>query len=723
MVQRYNQPALPSPVVGTPGVDPSAGVAAGEVAKLANQSVAEQSQVAESEISNLTTAGNHLAYAAGSVLHGINAQRKAQQALQDDLAFASEQPKLAAQVDNGMNALMTKYAPTADNPLKPREVGKEAQSWAEQAINDTKTKWRDHPGIQKKAVDYVASAATNAQSHLTNTWSGTAISQFEDAQLKVGTAVAETEVANQNLKLPVSTLLQQTQNQITSALKPILTVRNQEGINPKIAGDLDLGAITAHQKISEAGVETMKASLDPITDAAGLQRLEQVREIVKNPAANGFMFSAGKQEKYMNDLSKIENDYTTTGVDILKGQVSINLLDNSNKLIYPMAVAEKQANGAMQTLYQGKIDTRVQDLNNLIETAKNLPEGRVKNQTLLGYKQEYNQLIGGTKLLNKETDIYDSKAFRDMRFEWSKGVSAVNTELQKIGLNIQINNQQYTETRTKNRILGAVQENSFNDRRNQIAAMEAGPAQKEAASQLATDVKAYTNWGIANELLNPKDSATLQKLYGTDVVTAGLYQDNGPIRFPGTPQYEHVTNETAEDKLANKQKAAAQQVELFKGMRNDGTKIPALIKQVDVSGLEANQKLALQEHIRHNLLSDLEAARSNPKSPLRPENEPMFIQARYNRWLQGATNGTLPEQLLEQKLKLKSQMPVLGEPTKTDTAKTTPTKGNPPAPKGVPVSLAPVKPPSISNVAFPDVTPTGKNKTKLVAPPNPDDVS
>lgn len=718
MVQRYNQPALPSPVVGTPGVDPSAGVAAGVVSKLASQSVAEQTQFASQQISQETTLGNHAAAIGGQVLHNMQVQKKAQQALQDDLAFASEQPKLADQVNGGMAALMTKYAPTADNPLKPREVGAEAKTWAEQAINETRLKWQDHPGLQKKAVDYVAGAATSAQSHLTNTWSGTAISQFEDAQLKVGTALAENSVSNQNLQAPISTLLQQTQTAITSTLKPILTVRNQAGINPKISGDLDLGAITAHQKISEAGIETMKASLDPIKDATGLQRLEQVRNLVKNPAQNGLMFSAGKQEKFMGDLSKIENDYTTTGIDILKGQISMDLIDNNTKLIYPMAVAEKQANGAMQTLYQGKIDKKMIDLQNQEGVAMKLPDGKLKNQTLLGIKQQQSQLIGGTKLLNKETDIYDSKAFRDMRFEWSKGVTAVNTELQKIGLNIQINNQQYTETHTKNRILGAVQENSFNDRRNQIASMEAGPAQKEAANQLATDVKAYTNWGIANELLNPKDSAMLQKIYGTDVVTAGLYQDNGPIRIPGTPQYEHVTNETAEDKLANKQKAAAQQVDLFKGMRNDGLKIPALIKQVDVSGLPANEKLALQEHVRHNLLPDLEAARSNPKTPLRPENEAMFIQARYNRWLQNATNGTLPEQLLEQKLKLKNQTPVLSAPTKRDAVKS---NLNQHPPKGLNVSLAPAQ--GLAEPNYQSPTPTGKNKTKLVAPPNPDDVS
>src|SRR5579883_1657614 len=46
MVERYNQPQLPSLVVGTPGVDKSAGEAAGEVAKLSQEATSGALQFA-----------------------------------------------------------------------------------------------------------------------------------------------------------------------------------------------------------------------------------------------------------------------------------------------------------------------------------------------------------------------------------------------------------------------------------------------------------------------------------------------------------------------------------------------------------------------------------------------------------------------------------------------------------------------------------------------------
>lgn len=195
MVERYRQPGLPSPVVGTPGVNKAAGAAAAEASKVSEQMTNEQFAAAR----NIGRSAGQVQNAIGNAVSHVNAVQQQVQSRQAGIALAKKESDINNTYAGLSAGLHQEYGGNADDPLRPAQVtdtSKDVYNRQFEAYSDEAAKSKNpyyQEGLVKLAAQY--------RDHYTNsetTWVG----QRTLANLSNITATAGVDAAKQIQSIP-----------------------------------------------------------------------------------------------------------------------------------------------------------------------------------------------------------------------------------------------------------------------------------------------------------------------------------------------------------------------------------------------------------------------------------------------------------------------------------------------------------------------------------------
>ncbi len=302
MVERYNQPDLPSPVVGTPGVDPSAGVAAGEIASLAAKETAQQGAYAGQMIQQGGQELNHIISGVGSMIgkHVMSARAEAKatqdalqkaQVTQHNLDLADVGNKLLNDVKSNADFQQNpeSAAPYLENALKnnmydqmtgqPLLHNSKGEPVDMSAIND---RWQDNPVIQAVANNGAETIHNSLMSQV-RTWA----TQQGIAQVNSAPANIANSTAN-NVSQTSGTLPEQ-QAQYAANLSDAHAALNQ--LAPQLgSARVDAAKAAVVEKASVSFAHHQLGQLQKIEDP--LQRitgLKQLQGIIDNGTSGNNM--------------------------------------------------------------------------------------------------------------------------------------------------------------------------------------------------------------------------------------------------------------------------------------------------------------------------------------------------------------------------------------------------------------------------------------------------
>ncbi|MDE1971285.1 MAG: hypothetical protein KGI50_06965, partial [Patescibacteria group bacterium] len=647
---------LPSRVVGTPGVDRSAGMAASEVAKDAGQATLEGLQNAKEDFNQARSEFDQSFQQ--SMFANMNAQERARHArnMAADLSFALKKPDLDEHLNNLQSATDSEItAASTNDPMAPLNAAKNFGDRAKPLIDSLNMDKTLTPELKNKMVSYISEGIASRQNYF-QTKSAPWVQNNIQAGINAAPLKAQAVLDNADVSQPVSAQALLTGKAIQDMNLVNGVLKEQFKAMPVPGGEKRVAAIEeAQQKntqtLTASGIENMLAGVTPTAD--GLQRIKEIRSIVQQPP-HGMLLTPEKKVSFLSALDTKEKEYEQRAVDILKTRNSIAAADINKDILYPLAKADTENDPTTRTQLQAAADKRMEALNLQLEQAEKMPDGRLKQETILGIKQQQGQLIGGGRQLLNEADRYESKILREISMARSEEARAraenqrdVSNQIAALGVQTQLSNQQFQQGQNTARQLAAMKENNFLKEKTRISAMPVGPDQHNAAVKLNKDVEEHTNWAVARGIMDPKAAASYLNEYGTKVLTSTLYNDR---EFFGQHWYTPKAQATALQKQKNAKQVAEEQTKILKTQHDDGNRLSSILQLVGHNNLNMSQQLALSEHLRRNFMPSLERVRTKG---LRPEQEDRWTQAFYNAAFEKARNGALDEQLLEKKLKLK----------------------------------------------------------------------
>lgn len=371
MVGRFNQPAIPSPVVGTPGIDPSAGVAAGEVSKLSAQSTQEAFQAAQQQNQEISQIQNKTVQEIASANYFGSSAAKHTQVLQNGMQLANTEPQIAAD----MAAIEQGVIEQTQYDGSPASIGKARQAptlyqdltnkYQNQMIQDFQ-KNGNNPDVTEKLATSIANYRSAGAFRLSNGVDGRVTSNLDVATKRLADngKMAATAIPTADPKTgAVATP--------TQALAQISQVA-QMAVLP--AGEIDRQFKAYPQLAKPESVDNLKAAIDKTrqeTWESGLK--SQISALPRNELGMSYA------DEYAASLDK--NPYLTTDQKVsLRSQVETVKNDAISKTnsridlqsqngIFDARIAQGQIINDYQnkTLLQGHIEKVQQNVGLLVQ--------------------------------------------------------------------------------------------------------------------------------------------------------------------------------------------------------------------------------------------------------------------------------------------------------------------------------------------------------------------
>lgn len=387
MVERYKQPGLPSPVVGTPGVDQSAGKAADQVAAESNAMVSEQQKFAQGLTQQAgnefqqaqghyaqiagdlsaagAAAGNFVGGVAGGLIgHQIRAN-KLKQAYQADLAFASIKPLMDADALKRENALKQQYAGNdSDQQLKPQEInsasGQQYSDFTDQWVN----KYAGNKLLQEKVAAYAGMRTTAGQEHL-GKWGEAMASANQDSMASKVKTNTLTAVGSLPANLDPGAMIGAADQVVGDNLAPVKALYNQARVlTPEKAKEYATFGSGVEKQATEQTIQHGMSALDKMSDTSKALDYAQKWSTIIEARTD---LDGHQKEVLQNQLESAKkavisngNDQLDTGAEnglhaakVLQGQIAMNaykggadgkvgLLDNIKDYQSRVAAIEQQ---------------------------------------------------------------------------------------------------------------------------------------------------------------------------------------------------------------------------------------------------------------------------------------------------------------------------------------------------------------------------------------------
>lgn len=382
MVERYKQGQLASPVVGTPGLDKSAGQGALAIAQASdamNQRLGALAlQAGQQQQQNFQQAA--------AAFHQYGAQKNYEARIQKAQDMENRRQQIQFDrldednnLSNYLTDLQTKHA---DNPTQALDQFKTDLPLLQQQFQD---RYSNDPIKLRMLMPSQRSAMMQAQAGLKK-WATDTTTKNLNSRL---------EQMPQELEQAVGGLTGTLQEQLDGFHKHL-------GKVSQIYGDLKNNAVTpavaAHIKAKEdalnldAGKAFVNNALAQIPDGEdGMQYLKTVKAALKNPRAFGIPLDTNDHKNFVSEVDGRIHDHEQIVITGIKGQNDLDVLDARNlraKLFQAYDDPAKMRDIAKD------VEGRLDNLNKLTAQVSKEPDGLIKNTKLAGIKSVQTALIG-----------------------------------------------------------------------------------------------------------------------------------------------------------------------------------------------------------------------------------------------------------------------------------------------------------------------------------------
>lgn len=384
MVQRYevSPGQLASPVVGTPGVDPSAGKAAEAIGQMADQDRNQFNQAAMQRSQNSQQMFNNAAAGFANFSAQQNHKAMVQKAAQN------EQNQLTAQlarldedsnIGDYVSGLQNKYS---NNPQAAVDQFKTDLPQLQQQFQQ---RYSTNPQVLRMLNPSQRAGLIGAQDKM-QTWATKTTTDNLNQRLQLLPTELNQDIGE--LSGPMSQQIPNFQMKV-GGYSQVYSSLGAKAATQGTKDDIAQKQMTMQTDAGNAFVDHLIAGTPDGED--GLKHLQDLHAIVQNPKANGISLTPAAQE---NQLSKIAIQYKGRIDKVVTGIQGQNILkvmgatDLKNEII-------KAANDPQQlATLAGHVQKNLQDLDGQRALVSKEPDGPIKNEKLTGIKQQQTALIG-----------------------------------------------------------------------------------------------------------------------------------------------------------------------------------------------------------------------------------------------------------------------------------------------------------------------------------------
>jgi len=395
MVERYNQGQLASPVVGTPGLDKSAGQTELQIAQTADAMRTSQNQMSMQASQRAEQSFN----SAYSSFHQWGAERRYEARLQK--AQENEQRRLQVQFDRldeddllsgHIEDLQNRHAASPAGAVKEftENIGVRRQEFAQRYANDP---------IKMRMLMPTQRASERGALNVLKQWA----SSTTTANLNKRLALMPEELTNKvsSLKGTLPEQLLGFQKALTASNSVYENMKNS-AVSP---ADRDLIATKQMGLQQGAGKDFVNHVMAQVPDGEdGMKYLNTVAEALKDPAKNGINLAP---EDHKNFVEHVHSQRSAHEQEVIVGIQGKNILEafDANKLknsLYRAADDPKKMNEIVT-----QVQSRLNDLDKQIALVSQEPESKIRNAKLAGLKQEQNIYINETGQELKERRSFE----------------------------------------------------------------------------------------------------------------------------------------------------------------------------------------------------------------------------------------------------------------------------------------------------------------------------
>lgn len=395
MVERYQQGKLASSVVGTPGLDKSAGVVEQQIAQSADQMHASAAQGAMQDLrqseQNFDQARNTFMY--------VQQQQKHLNVINQHIA--NEQRRLNVQFDrldedatlNGqVSDLQKQYASDPNSAVQAFKD--QAPTWNE----DFQQRYASDPKRLQMLMGGQRMAYGKALNELEG-WAQKTTTDNLNAKLGLLPEQLKSQISGLN-----GTLDDQLKGfqQVHSATMGIYDNMRNMAQNPASKDVITTKQLQLNNAATNQFVDHL-ISQTPDGEE-GIKHIDQVGQVVKNAAMYGIPLSPEAQKDRMKEIASVRNTQENEVVNNFKDDATLRVLDANRlkgDLINAADDPKQMANIAKQ------IQSRMTFLDQKIAEVAKEPDSKIKNAKLASFKQEQSSFIGGLGMELKQQRGFD----------------------------------------------------------------------------------------------------------------------------------------------------------------------------------------------------------------------------------------------------------------------------------------------------------------------------
>lgn len=384
MPERYQQGQLASSLVGTPGIDQSAGLAESQIAQAADNARTMENRLGIAQLAQAEQTFNQ----AGGMFRQWGAQRAYELRLQK--AQEAEARRLQVQFDSvDEDELMAGRVARLKEQYKnnPAEAVKAFAQGLPEMREDFKNTYASDPVRLRMNLSHQHTRERSAYSDL-QSWA----QQTTKANLEQRLALFPQQVSDKIAGLSGS---------FTEQLKGFQDL--MAGTNG-VYDTMRLSALSQadHDKTflkqltlnNEAAKQFLDHSLSQVPEGEeGIKYLESLQSVVKDGRVSGLRFSPEDQKSVLGQIGSQLKAHEQEVVVGIQGDTALRVLDANRFKFQLFQAADDPAEMARLAK---EVDARMSDLDKQIKLVSQEPDSKVKNAKLTGLKQEQSAYITET---------------------------------------------------------------------------------------------------------------------------------------------------------------------------------------------------------------------------------------------------------------------------------------------------------------------------------------
>lgn len=395
MPERYNQGQLASPVVGTPGLDRSAGQAELQIAQTADAMRTSQNQLAMQASQRAEQSFN----SAYSSFHQWGAEKRYEARLQK--ATENEQRRQQVQYDlldegdlmtGRLDDLQARHgaAPTGAVKEFVDNIGVRRQEFMQRHADDP---------IKLRMLMPAYRASERGALNVLKQWSSSATTA--NLNKRLGLLPEELTGKVNGLKGTLPEQLLGFQQHLTATNSIYENMKNS-AVTPADRDMIAAKQLGLQQGASKDFVNHVMAQVPDGEE--GMKYLNTVAEKLKDPAASGLNLSPEDHKSFVEHVHSQRSAHEQEVIVGIQGNSTIAVLD-ANKLkanLYRAADDPKQMAQIAQQVW-----TRMGDLDKQVALVSKEPDSKIKNAKLAGLKQEQSAFIAETGIEMKQQRSFE----------------------------------------------------------------------------------------------------------------------------------------------------------------------------------------------------------------------------------------------------------------------------------------------------------------------------